>query len=646
MKTKIKIIIAIPLLFLLAATIVWQYATTPRSYDPPLPSQWMSETPRGILKSNGVVPISDRFRSLHSDVRNSDELLGAASPMLELDWIAEPDMFIPDGPAMDGQNNIYFSPVSPREHLMLVSIDGETGKRRWVIESDLEISPAGSGGPLILNDPERAGEEIVYIGHSSRAVAVRTAGEIIWDRRTGLPKPRKGEPGIWHNYGLNYHPQTDSLIGVFMMGHMYALDRRTGKQLLRKPWILPGSLPVSLTDELPPKAIIEKTDVLMEKVFGPTPDGAGRFSRVVDILMGGGAKVANFFAIDQESGRIFIAGTAPDELDGKKDNRSEFGALYALELVPDGDDFFRFDIVARADIKGGTASSPSLSADGKRVYVADMYGDVIALDRNLNEIWRITLPKQELVIASITVASDSRELYASTQFNIFKMEDKGESGKLIWKSKLDMYPEFPWQANINALTATITANGLAVNPGLGIKVGKSMALLKVGQGMIDRETGKLKYYKESGEESVATVSFGGNGTAYIGHSPIRRAAFAAILPFLTEPVVGGVGKYKPVRYDIFAEHAVCAAARNTQRAQIALTEHPNAAKHELKIVSHLLLQAIDAFKKDADTGGEKDWRSDIKALTNLNQTLNTNSIENTLEALNGQCRRLISELHE
>ncbi len=201
MGTIHKVLIAIPVVAILGTVSFWKYATSPKSYDPPKPSGWMSETPRGILKSNGVVPLSDSFRSLHCDVRNSDELLGAVGPMPVLDWTAEPDMFIPDGPAVDSQNNVYFSPVFPKEHVILVSLDGETGKRRWAIKSDLPISPHGSGGPLILNDLERPGEEIVCTGLFSRAVAVRTNGEIIWDQLTGLPTPQVGQQAIWHNYG-------------------------------------------------------------------------------------------------------------------------------------------------------------------------------------------------------------------------------------------------------------------------------------------------------------------------------------------------------------------------------------------------------------------------------------------------------------
>ncbi len=643
MRTIYKILIAIPILVIFGTVLFWKYATSPKSYDPPRPSSWTSETPRGILQSNGVVPISDRFRSLHTDVRNSDELLGAVGPMLELDWIAEPDMFIPDGPAVDNNNHVYFSPVFPRENVMLVSIDGESGKRRWAIKSDLPISPQGSGGPLILNDIEHPGEEIIYVGHFSRAVAVRTNGDIVWDRSTGLPKPQAGQKGIWHNYGLNYHAQTDSLIGAFMMGHMYALDRKTGKPLLRKPWVLPGSMPASETKELPAQDRIKKVDDLMAEVFGPSADGVGRFSRVMDVIFGGGAKIANFFAIDQVTGRIFVAGTSPDELDGKKDNLSEFGALYALELAADGNGFYRFEIVARADFRGGTGSSPTLSADGSRVFISDNFGKVLALDRDLNEIWNIELPEQ--IAASIAVASDSGELFAVSTRNIYKMEDRGKFGTHEWTATLDMYPEFPWQKNMNILTPTITANGLAVSVGLGLKMGSALLPLKIGRGLIDRETGELMYYKESGEESVSATVLGGNGSFYSGHSPVRRAPVAALLPFLTEPLTGGIGRYKPARLDIFAEHAVCAAAKNVKRAKITLKGHPESARHEIEIVKILMHQAIRALEIDAKEKRTGTRSTEVSSLKKLAKNITPQNLEVSLRGIQSQCNQFGDKLH-
>ena len=47
----------------------------------------------------------------------------------------------------------------------------------------------------------------------------------------------------------------------------------------------------------------------------------------MNIIFGGGACVSNYFAIDPNNGRIYIAATAADEHDGTIDGFSEDGAL-------------------------------------------------------------------------------------------------------------------------------------------------------------------------------------------------------------------------------------------------------------------------------------------------------------------------------
>ncbi len=208
-----------------------------------------------------------------------------------------------------------------------------------------------------------------------------------------------------------------------------------------------------------------------------------------------------------------------------------------------------------------------------------------------------------------------------------------------------MYPEFLWQQNMNILTPTITANGLAVSVGLGLKMGTALLPLTIGRGLIDRETGKIMYFWELGEESVSATVLGSNGSFYSGHSPVRRAPVAALLPFLTEPLVGGIGRYKPERYDVFAEHAVCAAARNTKRAEITLNEHPASAHHELKIVKILMRQAINAFRTDEKENKTGNWSAEISELKSLMESVEIGNIEQMRAQLNSQCDNIVNKIH-
>jgi hypothetical protein len=113
----------------------------------------------------------------------------------------------------------------------------QRGERRWVLEG----FSAGAGTPLVIIDPD-TGEDIIYVGTYDRAVAMKTDGTVLWDVATGLPKPDPANPlPSQHSYGINYHMQTETLIAGMADGHVYVLDRKTGRALLEKPYMMPGA---------------------------------------------------------------------------------------------------------------------------------------------------------------------------------------------------------------------------------------------------------------------------------------------------------------------------------------------------------------------------------------------------------------------
>ena len=52
----------------------------------------------------------------------------------------------------DRDGNLYFNPLFPGEEVILVSLDPDTGTRRW----DIEGFSYGGGAPLVLDDRERS----------------------------------------------------------------------------------------------------------------------------------------------------------------------------------------------------------------------------------------------------------------------------------------------------------------------------------------------------------------------------------------------------------------------------------------------------------------------------------------------------------
>ncbi|MEM1413567.1 MAG: hypothetical protein AAGH15_01640 [Myxococcota bacterium] len=321
-----------------------------------------------------ALPLRDAWRTMHGDTANSDHAWVATAPMLELAWTVETEFYIPEGPTFDNVGNLYFSPLFPREDVSLISLNAETGERKWAISGD--GTNAGSGAILVLDDPDEPGEQRIYHMSFTEAMALRPDGTELWRVPTELEAPPDmvGVRPPTHSFGFNYHPQADALIGVTLGGDVLAFDRTTGARLA--PTVrLPGA-PAAMADVGLPPGVVEASNALTDEVFG-TANGLSFFEVIIDVLFGGGSQVTNYFGIDPNTGRIFIAATAEDAADGTEDGVSELGALYALELVPEGPGAWTLAIVAETSFVGGTGSTPTIRADGRRVYVSDNLGNLI-----------------------------------------------------------------------------------------------------------------------------------------------------------------------------------------------------------------------------------------------------------------------------
>ena len=214
--------------------------------------------------------------------------------MFELDWVAEPSYFIGNGPVLDNQGNLYFNPRfyhGPR--VAMVSLDAQTGKRRWALpaNSDNETPSAA----FILNDPDNPGTQIIYMASYTRALAVRPDGSILWQTPTGLELPPResGQAAGKSLHGFNYHPPSDTLSEHIKGGELFAFDRKSGK-MLKAHGAIPGSPAISGTGTKGSGFYRKKVDPLMDAAFGKTQAGLGIFSSAVTYIFGGGGVVTNF----------------------------------------------------------------------------------------------------------------------------------------------------------------------------------------------------------------------------------------------------------------------------------------------------------------------------------------------------------------
>ncbi len=572
-------------------------------------TQWAPVGPRTVGSyAYDVIPEPNAFHTMHTGPNNSDNVWLAVAPRLELDWVAETsfyaperstyDFYVPEGPTYDNEGNLYFSPLFPQENVSLVSLDAETGQRNWEIEGNESNNNAGSGAILILNDPDNAGKQIIYHMTYTEAMALKPDGTEIWRTATGLTLPDvvPGVRSTTHSFGFNYHPQTDSLVGLTINGELLQFDRKTGKKSAPMAQV-PGSPAVS---ELPPlpQLIIDASNALTDEVFGKTPSGLSFFSTIIDVIFGGGSVVTNFFAIDPNTGLIVVAATADDEADGTMDGLSEFGAIYSYELVDDGAGGLEFNRLNSIEFIGGTGSTPSISEDGSRVYVSDNVGNLIALDHELEEIWRYDVG--EPLAASVAVSPDNAELYAVTRNDVFKLTDLGDSGRLDWTATLDAFKDDPDIAiEFNALTPTIAANGVAISVGGAVPApisGQSL-MVKVGVGLLDRETGKLRSFTEGREESIAVTSVGPQGGIYTASSPVRRVSGKAFNPENPDvaTIIGGISRYKPVRNDLLVQDATCAAGVRARNAATIAASAPDSAAEDIRQIQVLIDQSRAAI---------------------------------------------------
>lgn len=627
----------------LALPILLTYGCTKptvNEFTPPEQTQWTPLGPRlaGTTITEPNTPPTF-FRTMHGNINNTDNLWIAAAPMTELAWVAEPEFYVPEGPTYDRSGNLYFSPLSPQENVSLIALDAITGERQWSIPG--EARNAGSGAILVLADPQSPEDDIIYHTTYAHAMALKPDGTELWKTPTGLTITplEEGQRENTHTFGMNYHAPTDSVIGVTFDGYVFAMDRTSG-QSRNALFQLPGNT-TPPSSERPADWIINIGNKETDKTFGKMPSGESYFEALVNIIFGGSGEVTNFYGVDPNTGRIYIAATAPDAEDGNEDGISEYGAIYQLDLTETNGNY-QFEIINYRSFAGGTGSTPSISPDSSRVVVSDAGNNVIVFDADLNELWRLDVGDQ--IAASVAISPDNNELYVVTKNDIIKIIDLGTSGTIEWKANLDAWST---EVEFNALTPTITANGVVVSIGAGYELQGQQIMIGVGMGLIDRETGEIRYFAEGREESIAVSSVGPDGGIYTANSPVRRAVGRGLLPNITAPLTGGVSHYKPIRLDLLARDASCASAARANNLMSYFPQFPNSTRDELQQIYVLINQAQGALIKavadgDLETSVGNGLGAELSAASTLinAEPLTSNDLASALTHLNSACQNL------
>ena len=258
----------------------------------------------GAFDQHTATPIT--FRTMHVGLNNSDHLWIATAPEQELAWVAEQDMYIPEGPTMDNLGQIYFSPLYPQENVSLVALDGDTGARLWSLPHKGDNK--GAGAPLILDTPELDTAQTIYHATYHWAWAVTPQGKVLWHKPTGLSYEGDTVPHAW---GVNYVPQHDALTVVTGNGEMAVLARTTGEQLLATPFAFPGKPASETARHMPAQWVLERGNAIAEQRFGKMPVRDGLFSSMVRVIYGAGSEVSNFYAVDTNTGGYLLLQLRP-----------------------------------------------------------------------------------------------------------------------------------------------------------------------------------------------------------------------------------------------------------------------------------------------------------------------------------------------
>jgi len=529
----------------------------PIPFDPPPKTGWTPEGCRAVPVQDPVLGGHTTWKNLHADALNTDEVSIAIGPVFRRQWHAEPLTLHYGGPVFDRSGNLYVTPLLPPEDVILISLDPADGSRRWAVGGS--GTGGGGGTPMVLNDPDRPGEEMIFVGLYDRAFAVRPDGSVVWDVATGLVPA--GDFASDTAYGVNYLPALDAVAGITGDGRIYLLDRTTGGPLLATPHSLPGTR--SPAGDLPlPQAIMDRAFDELAAFMGGFPPGFN-VQDLISMLQGNHVEVGNFFSVDPATGRLWVAATAPDAEDGFADGVSEYGALYGLDVVFNGGVYEIVEACHRY-YAGGSASTPALRADGTRIYIGDNEGNLIAVDTDCNEVWTFDVGVQ--VAGSVGVSSDNGELYVSGPKDIVQVIDLGDRAEEGWRADLQLYVPGPGQQNLNSNLYSIAANGIGFQAGAGYLIEGYPMLLTVGVGVLDRGTGQVRHFIDDLDETIAVMSTGPDGALYIGSSPLRRSFARAILGEIAPPLEGGIRKYGIARPDLLLRDAVCAAADRTANA--------------------------------------------------------------------------------
>jgi outer membrane protein assembly factor BamB len=343
----------------------------------------------GVVLVAGCNVYAPGWSSIHADAGNSDYSPVTGAGDVTLAWHRDLGGAINVGGTNDGASRVYVTANNPA--CPLSALDAATGAVQWCTDEVDFFAVVSS--PLVDNDGR------IYVADGEAMHSFDEDGNLLWQT------PIEGVP-----LSAQFTPNGRVLF-VTNIGRIYVLARGSGAPILPVVELIPG-------------ATWDPADGLQACARG-TAD----------------CPSANTPAVDLRTGRFFFTFWEPG---------APQAGVRAMQITEDPVPAIT-PLWTNDALPGGTASSPTLSTDGSRVYVNDNAGGQRALDAETGaEVWSYPIG---FATGGSPSASPQGLVMPSGGGNspVLALRDEGDHATLAWRA----------DALLNRGIATQTAGNLA-----------------------------------------------------------------------------------------------------------------------------------------------------------------------------------------
>lgn len=341
-------------------------------------------------QKNTDVVYGNSWSAVHADSRNSDYSSVRGGKNILLLWSKKFEGTINLGPTTDVNGQVYVTTSANGCHLF--ALDPRTGKQQWCSDRVSKFAVASSA---LIDRQNR-----LFIADDSAMYAFDQRGALLW---------RKSIAGFPLSAQFTH---TGKLLFITHLGNLYVLERSNGSALVDGQPLSPQS----------------GTDT--------------HFDPIACMKGTANCPCANTLAYDSGSGKFFFTYWQPG---------TSSASLWAMKYSEQNGVAQVSKLWENNKLPGGSATSPDISADGKKVYINDNSGHLYALYSGTGDVaWQFELGYNPG--GSQSTSPDGYLMPSGASgAKLMCLKDEGDSARLIWVA----------DSLINKGIATQTAGHLA-----------------------------------------------------------------------------------------------------------------------------------------------------------------------------------------